>query len=62
MIIQVMQLWDFEVLGENGAVLVNVRLLECCRVAQILQLQEHVAVFENHLERDANMISLDIRE
>ena len=40
-----------EVLGKDGAVLVDVRLLEGCRVAQILQLEEHVAVFENHLER-----------
>ena len=43
-----------EVLGEDGAVLVDVRLLEGCRVAQILQLEEHVAVFENHLDKDAN--------
>ena len=40
-----------EVLGEDGAVLVEVRLLERCRVAQVLQLQEHIAVFENHLKK-----------
>ena len=42
-----------EVLGEDGAVLVDVRLLERCRVAQVLQLEEHVAVFENHLDKNA---------
>ena len=39
-----------EVLGEDGAVVVAVRLLEVGGVTDVLQLEEHVHVLQNHLQ------------